>query len=119
MSADEKETFLQHYGKKGMRWGSRKASGQRTYDTKKLSNTELKAVINRMQLEQQYKNLNVSGQSKKKKFATDVTTEAGKKVAIKLLTNLAIGGVKYSALKTKTKMPKVSKALRYLATGGK
>lgn len=119
MSTDNNKTFLEHYGKKGMRWGSRKSPGQRPYNTKKLSNSELKAVINRMQLEQQYKNLNVSGQSKKKKFAADVTTDVGKKVATKLLTNLAIGGIKYGALKSKNSLPRVSKGLRYLATAGK
>lgn len=62
------DQFLSHYGKKGMRWGHRRGSsktappvklpGTRGYNTKKLSNAELKKVIDRMDLEQKYDSLN-------------------------------------------------------------
>jgi len=117
MSLDKGEDFLQHYGKKGMKWGrrkDRKNSSQRNYQTSKLSNSELKAVINRMQLEQQYNDLNIRGESGKKKFVRDVTTEAGKKVAGRILANAMLGGVKYGAIKTSKSLPRISKALAYV-----
>lgn len=117
MSLDKGEDFLQHYGKKGMKWGrrkDRKNSSQRNYKTSNLSNAELKAVINRMQLEQQYNDLNVRGQSGKQKFIRDVTTEAGKKVAGRILANAAMGGIKYGSIKTAKSLPRISKALAYV-----
>lgn len=80
--ADAVEDFLQHYGVKGMRWGFRKDGGSggrkaasskesadskkaaaakakvgRKGNTKALSNDELQALVKRMNLEKQYKNL--------------------------------------------------------------
>lgn len=60
------EEFLQHHGIKGMRWGVRrsksalaKVSQRRTgRNVEDLSDDELRKVVNRMNLEQQYKSLN-------------------------------------------------------------
>jgi len=117
MSVDKGAAFLVHYGKKGMRWGNRKGTSQRTYNTKHLSNTELKAVINRMQLEQQYSSLNKQGRSGSKKFAAGVAEEAGKKFLGKVLANAASGTIRYSAIKSKSNYPTLSKALDYLIKG--
>lgn len=64
---------------------------------KDMSDAELRAVVNRMQLEQQYRNLNPQQVSKGKKFVDSVVgkvlapaaQEVGKEVAKKLLTNVA------------------------------
>lgn len=92
---------IEHYGVKGMRWGVRrgKTSGpspgasedsRRAYDarakvgkkgnTDKLSNSELRALVDRMNLERQFSTL--SSQSKQKspakKFVSDVLVNVGK-----------------------------------------
>lgn len=61
---EEVETFLEHFGKKGMKWGVRKrrtAAGPATAPAKpkasQLSNDELRKNIERMNLEQQYTRL--------------------------------------------------------------
>lgn len=65
------EEFIKHHGVKGMKWGSRKSSGNRpsSSDFKKtahlrkrktheLSNKQLQNVNSRINLEQNYKKLN-------------------------------------------------------------
>lgn len=67
----EAEEFLEHYGKKGMKWGVRKArTGVRTSSdykktaplrnrkTRELSNKQIQSVNARINMEQQYKRLN-------------------------------------------------------------
>ena len=62
-----------------------------------MSDSELRAVVNRLQLEQQYRNLTPQQVSKGKKFVDAVVgkvlapaaQEVGKEVAKKLLTNAA------------------------------
>lgn len=64
---------------------------------KDMSDAELRAVVNRLQLEQQYRNLTPQQVSKGKKFMDSVVgkvlapaaQEVGKEVAKKLLTNVA------------------------------
>jgi hypothetical protein len=68
------DEFLEHFGVKGMKWGVRKrrdsSPGSSDYErasaaknvaktkgTKALSNEELQALVNRMNLEQQYSRL--------------------------------------------------------------
>jgi len=45
------DRFLKHYGTKGMRWGHRKDRAS------KLSDSELRARVNRLNMEQQYSTL--------------------------------------------------------------
>jgi len=66
--SDKVGEFLAHYGKKGMKWGVRQkepvggsdkpeegsAGGKKKGGTKELDNVELKKVIDRMKLEQEY-----------------------------------------------------------------
>ena len=53
VSALVDETYLAHYGVKGMHWGIRKDRN----DPKSMSNEELQKAVNRMRLENQYKDL--------------------------------------------------------------
>ena len=57
-----REEFLEHYGVKGMKWGVRKkpSSSKRSLvtNTKKMSDSELKAAVERLRLEREYVNIN-------------------------------------------------------------
>lgn len=81
---DQIEEFISHYGKKGMRWGQRKGNrgskeskrskrepGKIIPKAKDLSDEQLRAAVNRIQLERQYNSL-VAGKSPSKKVATFV-----------------------------------------------
>jgi hypothetical protein len=97
---------LEHFGVKGMKWGvirsklgqkPGKSSGDaqkaekvkakiKTGGTKALTNKELKAVIERMRLEKQYKELKPdSVQKKAGKFVADLMLTAGKAEASKFV----------------------------------
>ena len=82
----EVETFLAHYGVKGMKWGVRKngplAPGSDDSEratvlktratsegTRVLSNNELQDLVTRMNLEQQYTRLNPQTKSVGREFA--------------------------------------------------
>ena len=78
---DEVDNFLAHYGKKGMKWGVRKANlspehasvkAIRKSKAKSLTDAELKQAIGRMNLEKQYKDLNPKGISKANKIALSI-----------------------------------------------
>lgn len=72
---------LIHTGKKGMKWGVRKAPLSSEHSTvktlkkskaKSLSDAELKQAIGRMNLEKQYKDLNPKGISRANKIALSI-----------------------------------------------
>jgi hypothetical protein len=63
-------TFLEHYGVKGMQWGVRRSrkqleraakGGSQGKSVKDMSDDELRSVVNRMNLEQQYSRLSSGG----------------------------------------------------------
>lgn len=80
------EEFLSHHGVKGMKWGIRKdrRSGNAKGSTSshkpahELSDEELKRAIERMNLEQQYKNLLNPKPPKKDSEAAKFVKEMGK-----------------------------------------
>lgn len=107
---DSIEDVLAHFGVKGMKWGVRKkrtsapapSEDKRAFNaaaakigkkgnTDALSNKELQAVVNRMNLEQQYTRL--QGTSKRTspgaKFAKEILLGVGKQQALKLANDYA------------------------------
>lgn len=111
------DNYLEHYGKKGMRWGTRKSknkvSGVRNYQTSKLSNQELKKVITRMELEQRYSELNKKGSVKgkgldatKKFLAANGNTVA--KVVVSSVATAAVAAFLKSP-KAKSQLAKIAK----------
>lgn len=122
-----KKNELVHHGIKGMKWGVRRTEAQlarargntksdektSSISTKKaepkkrkkmseMSDEELRRVVNRLQLEQQYQNLNPEKVSAGKKFANKVVkdvvipvaTEVAKNEFRKVLTASLDGQVK-------------------------
>lgn len=99
--------ILEHFGVKGMKWGVRKGGGgspgssdhQRATaarskaksggGTKALTNDELRDLVNRMQLEQQFSRLQpASARRKAAKFAAEVLVNVGKQQATKVANDV-------------------------------
>jgi len=84
---------LYHHGVKGMKWGvrrtpaqlgraSKKSSSNTNRDAvKKMSDTELRQKLNRLNMEKQYLDLTAPKKSAGKKFVTDVLVNAAKGTA--------------------------------------
>lgn len=94
--------FVEHYGVKGMKWGVRKRSSnrsstQRTKFTKapsKLSSDELAKRIKRMETEKKYNQLNRDDVSEGRQFVNDVLTNSGRRVATTVLTGASLVAIK-------------------------
>jgi hypothetical protein len=94
------DEILEHHGTKGMKWGVRRSSSSRAkktgpLDANKLSDTELKSLINRMQMEQQYKQLSKSGTGRK--YAKSLLENAGR-TAVGVAASAAAGFAVKAAL---------------------
>lgn len=95
------DNYLEHYGKKGMRWGIRKTNvsrasiGTRNYNPSKLSNKDLNKVIKRMELEQKYTELNKKASIKGKGLdaAKRFLSKNGDKAIGALVTGVATAAV--------------------------
>lgn len=81
MNISDLDDTLVHAGKKGMKWGIRKAplspehasvKGLKKSKAKTLTDAELRQAIGRMNLEKQYKDLNPKGISKANKIALSI-----------------------------------------------
>lgn len=100
--------YLYHWGVKGMKWGVRKSRRKtsksddylRAKQLKKkrisqMSNAELKELNNRMQLENQYKNLKKQNVNSGRKFVQDVAYETAKNTASDYARKYMKAGISY------------------------
>lgn len=100
---------IYHHGIKGMKWGVRRTPAQlghkpaktksesRDYrkEAKKMSDTELRSRINRMQMENQYVQLNRRQVNSGEKFAKEVVSGIAKGALIGVGTTYAKKGLEY------------------------
>ena len=107
---DPVEDFLQHFGVKGMKWGVRRRRGAdglvekstdvknaeaarakvgRKGDTKALSNKELQDLVTRMNLEQQFSNLNAKTKKNNPavKFVANMLVQSGQQQAQRIVND--------------------------------
>lgn len=100
-SNEEMKKALAHYGVLGMKWGRRKNRKSKKDDVKKMSDDELRKRLNRLQMEQQYKQLSSSKATEGKKKAQSALKTIGK-VAVKSVAVAGVfGGAKYLGEKYK------------------
>lgn len=111
---------LQHAGIKGMKWGVRRyqnkdgsltPEGKKRYgvdddsdnhedykrarnkSVRKMTDAELRAALNRVQMEQQYAQLTAVQKSAGRKWVEGVLSDAGKQIATKTLTATGQAGI--------------------------
>lgn len=85
MSSLLEEAYLAHYGVKGMHWGIRKDPQQRQISD--MTDMELRDTVNRMRLEQQYREITESKATKVgRKHVTKYTNQAVNLVVSTVLT---------------------------------
>jgi hypothetical protein len=100
------EVYLEHYGKKGMKWGihtekdyfktgtgkGKKGSSSKTQyqkDANRLSDAELKRRINRMELEKRYHDLKKPPHSEAKKYVHDLLQSSGRTLVGSIVGSVA------------------------------
>lgn len=96
VNRSEVDTFLSHFGKKGMRWGVRNVRNDKSGMTrfkdkaKHLTDQELAERIKRLETEKKYNELNSKYVGVGRKNVNEVLTKVGQKSAIRLGSNAAI-----------------------------
>lgn len=117
---------LKHYGVPGMKWGVRRAERRRakierkaekegwsedykntaiakTKKVKQMSNSELKKLNERLQLENNYRNTKQQRRSAGQKFVSDVLRESAKDTAKSYVTKYAKMGIETAIKKAGSK----------------
>jgi len=134
VSTEEAIEKLYHFGIPGMRWGRKRGTSKgppseehmhKEVMTKKhireLSNSDIKKLNERLQLEKQYRELTKKQMSPGKKFIADLLISQGKKLATDYITKNGFAGMKDSIGKMKpgaTPIPKVTpKPMRKIGFG--
>jgi hypothetical protein len=106
------EDELAHYGKAGMKWGRRKKkeaaakAADEEHKVKTMSDDELKARINRIKLEKEYKKLTSPEISEGRKLVSEILKDVGKQQAKNYLNGQAeklISGGAKGAIKAAVK----------------
>lgn len=138
IKTEPKPGELKHFGVKGMKWGVRKdrksaPSGvkpkkpaqpgkpfeSRKPDPTKMSDKELKAVINRMQMEKQYKELSTPKLTGAKKFIVDQLANVAKQQTGIYLNRVANAGIEAGIAGATKQMTKMAADLApYLKAAG-
>ena len=96
---EKAQAVIEHYGKKGMKWGVRKTRSQSSESKTisalrkkkgfQLTNDELKKVNARLSLEKQYSQLNPSIASKAKAVVASMAGNMAKQVLSNVVTEQA------------------------------
>lgn len=89
------DEFLEHHGIKGQKWGVRRKRGSSgrvdpLANTKHLSNDELRKLVDRMRLEQQFTELSKPKAKAGSKLAKSVVKQHGNKV-VSAVIGTAVG----------------------------
>lgn len=112
---------LTHYGIRGMKWGvrrfqpyskgetskgkfigKRRVSGNQDINpVKKMSDTELRSRINRLQMEKQYSQLTKKEKSSGQKIVTEIITNSAKQMATSYVIKYGQKGVENMIKKAK------------------
>lgn len=118
ISTEEPIDSLYHIGVLGMKWGKRtkrsvtpsedhvKKMDAKKKSVKEMSNAEIKALNERMQLERTFKDLTAKEKSAGQKMAQDILTEVGKEMAKELVKKGVQEGVKLLVSTAKKKIKK-------------
>jgi hypothetical protein len=116
ISVEDIDEYIEHFGVKGMRWGvrkrdgggvrssseARKAAQARSKPIHALTNKQLKAATERMNLEQNFKRLNPS------------KVEKGKKAALEVLATVGIAVSAYNIVKSPAGQAAIKQGKRLL-----
>lgn len=101
------EEELEHAGTKGMKWGRRKKKVEAAAEeakVKSMSDDELKARINRIKLEKEYKKLTSPEISEGRKLVAEILKDVGKQQAKSYLNREIEKAITPSGVKLATKL---------------